>query len=142
MLHHGPSGGLTPPFDRPPRAARSRLRRVRGTLDVNGKGGFRRDRGTVRPGRLGVWYRHRWTWPRYVVWNDISDWSVGPDRTWGMQRHTHALVVRWIDGSLALRVRGPWGAVALVRFRDAASAHSSRGGTTAGLLERSTIEAL
>ena len=107
-----------------------------GVLDVNRDGVYRRDYGSVRPGRLGIWYRHRSSWPRRIVWDEISDWSVGTDSTGGAFSHTHALVVLWPDGYMTLRLRGPWGAIALARFREAARVHSTDSATIEGFERR------
>jgi hypothetical protein len=86
--------------------------------------------GVVRPGRHGLRWRRSWSlrWRR-VAWDKVRSCTVGPDRRPGVDRHTHRLVLEHDDGLLEVTLRGPWGALALIRLRNSirAAAHLRNG---------------
>ena len=92
-------------------------KRVHGDLETVWGDHRRRGKGSARPGRLGLWYRHRYRWPRRIRWAEVTEWSVGRDGSEGIT-HTHALIVASASGRVVLRVRGPAGALAVVRIRE------------------------
>ena len=76
-------------------------------------------RGVLSVDRHGLRCRRRWSpVARRIRWDDIVTWWVGRDERPDAPRHTHRFWVRHRGGELELKVRGPSGALLLVRLRE------------------------
>jgi hypothetical protein len=87
--------------------------------------------GVIWASRQGLRWHRRWALPEQRVgWNQMQSCTVTPDRRLGVPRHTHRLVLEHDQGLLEVILRGPRGALALVKLRDRirAGAHLHHGG--------------
>jgi hypothetical protein len=87
--------------------------------------------GVIRASRQGLRWHRRWAQGEQGVgWNQVRSCTVSPDRRLGVPRHTHRLVLEHDQGLLEVILRGPRGALALVKLRDRirAGAHLHHGG--------------
>jgi hypothetical protein len=76
--------------------------------------------GVVKTGRRGLRWHRTWSWrERRVPWNRVRSCTAGPDRRPGVPRHTVRLVLEYDDGLLEVILRGPLGALALAKLREA-----------------------
>jgi hypothetical protein len=87
--------------------------------------------GVIWASRQGLRWHRRWGLrEQRVGWNQVRSCTVSPDRRLGVPRHTHRLVLEHDQGLLEVILRGPRGALALVKLRDRirAGAHLHHGG--------------
>jgi hypothetical protein len=92
--------------------------RLVGELEIDDGEQCVRRLGSVSLHRRGILYRHHRHLAHRLSWSEITRWTTGRDSSPDAPRHTHALVITWPRGQLVLRVRGPYGALALTRVRD------------------------
>ena len=101
---------------------------VRGTLQENFGVAYV---GVIWASRQGLRWHRRWALrEQRVAWNQVRSCTVSPDRRLGVPRHTHRLMLEHDKGLLEVILRGPRGALALVKLRDRirAAAHLQHGG--------------
>jgi len=87
--------------------------------------------GVIWASRQGLRWHRRWALPEQRVgWNQVRSCTVSTDRRPGVPRHTHRLMLEHDQGLLEVILRGPRGALALVKLRDRirAGAHLHHGG--------------
>jgi hypothetical protein len=87
--------------------------------------------GVVRASRQGLRWHRSWALREQGVgWNQVRSCTVSTDRRPGVPRHTHRLMLEHNQGLLEVILRGPRGALALVKLRDRvrAGAHLQHGG--------------
>ena len=115
-------------------AASLRLRQISGRYPAPVRGTLREDLGVpygvVRASRQGLRWHRRWALgEQRVGWNKVRSCTVSTDRRLGVPRHTHRLLLEHDQGRLEVILRGPRGALALVKLRDRirAGAHLQHG---------------
>ena len=105
-------------------AASLRLRQVSGCYPAPVRGTLREDLGVpyvgvVRASRQGLRWHRRWALgEQRVGWNQVRSCIVSTDRRPGVPRHTHRLLLEHDQGRLEVILRGPRGALTLVKLRD------------------------
>ena len=105
-------------------AASLRLRQISGRYPAPVRGTLREDLGVpyvgvVRASRQGLRWHRRWALgEQRVGWNQVRSCTVSTDRRLGVPRHTHRLLLEHDQGRLEVILRGPLGALALVKLRD------------------------
>ena len=78
----------------------------------------RAERTVLVASRRGLSWRHGPRADRCSLrWTEIDAWHVGPDHRLGQPSHTHALTISHAGRTDRFRVRGPRGALTLVRLR-------------------------